>query len=90
MDDALHELTRAWLVKAQHDLATARKLSLGPDPLLDTAIYHCQQAAEKWNPTDQSLTRPWLLLRNFVLLCSRYYPLMSTRGDLRRSCSCST
>jgi HEPN domain-containing protein len=35
------------LIKAQHDLATARKLAEGPDPLLDTAIYHCQQAAEK-------------------------------------------
>ena len=35
------------LVKAQHDLATASKLAADPDPYLDTAIYHCQQAAEK-------------------------------------------
>jgi len=36
-----------WLIKAQHDLATARKLAADPEPYLDTAIYHCQQAAEK-------------------------------------------
>jgi len=47
MDDAKRELVRGWLTKAQHDLASARKLAAGPDPLLDTAIYHCQQAAEK-------------------------------------------
>jgi len=35
------------LIKAQHDLATVGKLAQNPDPLLDTAIYHCQQAAEK-------------------------------------------
>jgi HEPN domain-containing protein len=41
------ELVRNWLVKAHHDLATARKAASEPDPYLDTAIYHCQQAAEK-------------------------------------------
>jgi HEPN domain-containing protein len=40
-------LVRAWLAKAQSDLGTARKLANGPDTYLDTAIYHCQQAAEK-------------------------------------------
>ena len=47
MDDAKRELVQGWLIKSQHDLATARKLSSDPDPYLDTAIYHCQQAAEK-------------------------------------------
>lgn len=41
------ELVQNWLVKAQRDLAAARKLSVGPDPYLDVAVYHCQQAAEK-------------------------------------------
>ncbi len=46
--EAKRTLVRTWLIKAQHDLATAHKLSSGPKPhLLDTAIYHCQQAAEK-------------------------------------------
>jgi HEPN domain-containing protein len=47
MDEAKSEMVQAWLVKAHHDLLSARKLSDGPDPLLDTAIYHCQQSAEK-------------------------------------------
>ena len=38
---------QSWLVKALHDLATARKAASPPDPYLDTAIYHCQQAGEK-------------------------------------------
>ena len=47
MDEAKRELVQTWLIKAQHDIAAARKLSADPDPYLDTAIYHCQQAAEK-------------------------------------------
>ena len=47
MDDAKRQLVQRWLLKAKHDLATARKLSSDPDPYLDTAIFHCQQAAEK-------------------------------------------
>jgi len=47
MDDAKRELIQMWLIKAQHDLASARKLAADPDPILDTAIYHCQQAGEK-------------------------------------------
>jgi HEPN domain-containing protein len=47
MDETKRELLKAWLVKSQHDLAAARKLAEEPDPYLDTAIYHCQQAAEK-------------------------------------------
>jgi HEPN domain-containing protein len=47
MSDPKIELVRTWLLKAQHDLAAAEKLALGPEPYLDVAIYHCQQAAEK-------------------------------------------
>jgi HEPN domain-containing protein len=47
MDEAKRELVAAWLTKGQDDLASARKLAAPPDPLLGTAIYHCQQAAEK-------------------------------------------
>jgi HEPN domain-containing protein len=36
-----------WLVKARHDLKSAKKLIEGDDKILDTAIYHCQQCAEK-------------------------------------------
>jgi HEPN domain-containing protein len=47
MDEALAHLTREWLTKASHDLQTARITANAPDGPLDTAIYHCQQAAEK-------------------------------------------
>jgi len=47
MTDAKAQLVRSWLLKAKHDLASARVLAASNPPLLDTAIYHCQQAAEK-------------------------------------------
>lgn len=47
MTAAKQELVRNWLTKAQSDLASAAKLADKFDPHLDTAIYHCQQAAEK-------------------------------------------
>ena len=46
-DELKKEHVKGWLIKAQHDLATAGNLAADPDPYLDTAIYHCQQAAEK-------------------------------------------
>ena len=47
MDEARLELVRDWLTRASHDLGAARALSAMEHPLLDAAIYHCQQAAEK-------------------------------------------
>jgi len=37
----------AWLIKADHDLLSAQKLAEGDSPILDTAVYHAQQCAEK-------------------------------------------
>lgn len=45
--DAKHSLVRKWLTKARRDLLSARRLARGSEPYLDTAIYHCQQCAEK-------------------------------------------
>jgi HEPN domain-containing protein len=45
--DAKVELVKNWLSIAQRDLDSAQRLAAVPDPLLDTAIYHCQQGAEK-------------------------------------------
>lgn len=56
MAEAALAAAREWLTKAQHDLGSARKLATEPDPYLDTAIYHCQQAAEK-------AVKGWLVLR---------------------------
>ena len=47
MDDTRRELLRSWLTKAASDLRSARVLGSADDPPLDTAIYHCQQTAEK-------------------------------------------
>ena len=47
MDEAKRTIVQAWLIKAQRDLVSAQRLAVGDDPLLDTAAYHCQQAAEK-------------------------------------------
>lgn len=45
--DAKRALVRNWLKKARRDLLSAKRLARGNDPYLDTAIYHCQQCAEK-------------------------------------------
>lgn len=47
MGETHKELLRSWLTKAASDLRTADILGLAEDAPLDTAIYHCQQAAEK-------------------------------------------
>jgi len=47
MDDAKRDLVHAWLIKALNDLRTARAVGNLAEGPLDTAIYHCQQAAEK-------------------------------------------
>jgi len=61
MADNLATLTRDWLTKATHDLQNARIVSVVVDAPLDTAIYHCQQAAEK------SL-KGWLAWRGIALV----------------------
>jgi HEPN domain-containing protein len=47
MDEALARLTSEWLTKALHDLQAARITASAADGPLDSAIYHCHQAAEK-------------------------------------------
>jgi HEPN domain-containing protein len=47
MNGAKEELVKGWLVKACRDLLSAHELAGCETPLLDTAAYHCQQAAEK-------------------------------------------
>jgi len=47
MDDTKREWVRSWLTKAHSDLRSARALVALDEPATDTAVYHCQQAAEK-------------------------------------------
>lgn len=41
------KLADSWLRKAISDLGSAKRLADSDPPFLDTAAYHCQQAAEK-------------------------------------------
>jgi len=41
------ELVRDWLFKARNDLASAERLLVGDEPILDTGCFHCQQTVEK-------------------------------------------
>ena len=45
--DSKDDLIKNWIIKAQHDLLAAQKLSSDSDIYSDIAIYHCQQCAEK-------------------------------------------
>ncbi len=47
MDEAKKKWVSAWMRKALSDLETAELLAKAEPPHLDTAVYHCQQAAEK-------------------------------------------
>ena len=47
VDPELVDETRAWLKKAANDLRAAEALRAASPPLLDEAVFHCQQAAEK-------------------------------------------
>jgi len=47
MSDLKSQVIAGWLTKAKHDLQSAKVLSQDKSQILDTAIYHCQQAAEK-------------------------------------------
>ena len=47
MDDSKRRVVASWMAKADRDLRSARRLYSDRPPLLDTAAYHCQQAAEK-------------------------------------------
>jgi len=56
MDEATHIEVQQWLLKAEHDLQTARLLLNNDEPIRDTGVYHCQQVAEK-------------LLKGFLTYC---------------------
>ncbi|MCL6446716.1 MAG: HEPN domain-containing protein [Armatimonadetes bacterium] len=42
-----NELAKGWILKAESDLATARRMLASEGPF-DTACFHCQQAIEKF------------------------------------------
>ena len=85
MDEPLRELVRDWLTRASHDLRSAEALARLEDPLLDTPIYHCQQAAEKsvkaWL---QSRDDPFPKTHDIEDLVNRASGINRTLQDFRR------
>lgn len=89
--DAKRALTRKWVMKARRDLLSAKKLARGKDSYLDTAIYHCQQTAEK-------VIKGWLVyhdlsfekthdLRLLVTLASEVEPKFTSWFDVAEQVS---
>ncbi len=58
--DAKRSLVRNWIIKARRDLLSAKKLARGKEPYFDTAIYHCQQVAEK-------VVKGWLIYHDISI-----------------------
>ena len=82
MNDATREEIQAWIFKAKPDLSGARRLGAKHSPLLDLAVYHCQQAAEKavkgflvYNAHTPAKTHDIRLLTN---LAAGYAPLYAS------------
>jgi HEPN domain-containing protein len=73
MDEAKEIEIRNWLTKAAHDLGSARRLLEGDEPLLDTAVFHCQQAAEK-------------SLKAYLTFCDEPFDKIHTLGILVAQC----
>jgi HEPN domain-containing protein len=47
-EQALLELVRQWLAKADLDYRTAERLLRDTEPIRESIAFHCQQAAEKY------------------------------------------
>jgi len=47
MDEAVKTAVGRWLIKAEHDLATARTVLSVDSPITDIACFHAQQCVEK-------------------------------------------
>jgi len=71
MSEERNQVVQSWLIKALHDLASARKLAEGTQPYLDTAIYHCQQAAANLGSSDAARATSMRMLCVFSKRCSR-------------------
>ncbi|MGB4335584.1 MAG: HEPN domain-containing protein [Chromatiaceae bacterium] len=86
MADPKETVVGEWMVKAERDLASAIRLLEGDPPYLDTAVYHCQQAAEKalkgfLAARDQPLRR----VHDLVLLIDECTDLDASFGQLAES-----
>ncbi len=85
MNDAEREAVQGWLFKAKRDLAAARRLASKRSPMLDAAVYHCQQSAEKALKgflVFQAYTPPKThALNNLIGITSTFAPIYATLLD---------
>jgi len=85
MADPKETVVAAWVAKAQRDLASAFRLLEGDQPYLDTAVYHCQQAAEKaLKGFLAAQDQPLLRVHDLVLLIDECTCLDESFGQLVR------
>ena len=85
MDEAKYREVKGWLMKGLRDLKSARQLMRGDEPLLDTAVYHCQQAAEKAIKAYLTYRNiPFEKTHNLVALLSLCLPLEPEFGVWKR------
>ncbi len=68
-----NELAKGWVLKAESDLATARRMLASEGPF-DTACFHCQQAIEKF-------------LKAFLAFQGQQIPRTHDLEELARLCS---
>ena len=77
MDESKRREIRQWIVKAGRDLRSARRLFSDTPPLLDTAAYHCQQAAEKALKAPLAMQDPPYQEKHLLASDSRWTPLLA-------------
>jgi len=84
MDEAkVHEIWQ-WLIKAKHDIGSAKRLAAGEEPFFDTAVYHCQQAVEKALKAYLTLKdTPFQKVHDLSALIEQCIPFDSTFDGLR-------
>lgn len=84
MDEVKLNEIGQWLIKASHDLGSAKCLLGGDTPYLDTAVYHCQQTAEKALKAYLTLKdTPFLKIHDLSVLVEQCMELDSTFDQLK-------
>ena len=91
MDKAKIKEIRQWLIKALHDLESAKVLAFGTKDLGDTAVYHCQQVAEKSLKAYLTLQdQPFQKVHDLTLLLSQCEVTGISFEKLRDACEILT
>jgi HEPN domain-containing protein len=88
MDEDKRRLVQAWQIKASGDLQTAALLIEHHQTLLDAAVFHCQQAAEKamkgWMTNEDIIFRKTHDLELLLKDCAIKNPLLMRFSDNAR------